>query len=131
MQLFVYPQNEKVKIMYANNTSNNLFISENITIQPNSKCVIDLQVKASLKKINTSLALSINLYEKCNFWVIPNEYLNKTTLISVVNPVLCNENDNIIVTLYNYSVTPFCLKKGMALFQIVPGTESILQTKVV
>jgi hypothetical protein len=93
--------------------------------------MIDLQVKASLKKINTSLALSVNLYEKCNFWVIPNEYLNKTTLISVVNPILCNENDNIIVTLYNYSVTPFHLKKGITLFQIVPGTENILQTKVV
>lgn len=130
MQLFVYPQNENIKAIYAYNPSNSLFIPEDLTVQGNTKCIIDLQVKASLKKINTSLALSINLYEKCNFWVIPSEHLNKTTLIPVVSPVLCNENDNIIVTLYNYSVTPFYLKKGIPLFQIVSGPENILQAKI-
>lgn len=143
MELHITPKNGDIGDMYTKLIMSetetetplgfNLFFVNDQIVPPNQKMYIDLEIKCSLRTLNDSVKIkSMQLFVNKNFWIIPNDFLARTTLLSVTNPlpIKSDENKNIIVCVYNYSVVPYTIKKGLQLFQLIsPDLNDI--TKVI
>lgn len=137
-KLFIKCDNKQIESLYTgllnqtNLHSVNLFFIENITINPNQTKTIDLGIKCDMKEIHQTIkSINTNIKSKDNlldlfvcipYWVIPNNFLGKTTLLPVCTPMIVEPNissyETIKVVLYNYGAVPVEIKKGHQYFKI-------------
>lgn len=129
-KLFIKCDNKEIMSLYAgvlgqtNLHTINLVFIENVTINPNQTKTIDLGIKCDMKEIHKSI--STNLLDKLDlfacipFWIVPNNFLGKTTLLPVCSPMIVEPefDETIKIVLYNYGAIPVEIKKGHQYFKI-------------
>lgn len=133
MELILKPKNDTTRKLYESTCKNflpsngfNLFCIDEVTINGGKSLEIDLGVNIRLKELCKNLSLS--LYKNKAYWVIPTDYLSKTTLLCINSPMinLPETDTEIKVKLYNYGTSPFTLKRGHQFFQIVSPDLSVI-----
>jgi dUTPase len=138
MELTIKTNNKSIKELYESTSKNfvksssfNLFCINETTINGNMSVEIDLGINVSLKELSKSLSLS--LYKSKAFWIIPSDYLSKTTLLCVNSPIIILpvSESKIKIKLYNYGNSAFTIKKGHQFFQIVSPDLSIINKVIV
>ena len=139
MELILKPKNEIIRKLYESTCKNfiasnnfNLFCIDEIIVNGGKSIEIDLGVNIILKELSKNLSLS--LYKNKAFWIIPTDYLSKTTLLSVNSPIIVNNNETtqiIKIKLYNYGTSSFTIKRGHQFFQIVSPDLSIINKVII
>lgn len=128
-KLFITCNNNDIQSLYKNAAKTNLhtfnlvFI-ENVTINPNQTKTIDMGIKCNMKELHksiSSVSSNLDLFVCIPYWIVPNNFLGKTTLLSVCSPIIIqpNTDETIKIVLYNYGVVPAEIKKGHQYFKIL------------
>lgn len=139
MELFIKTENKNTLTLYESTSKNfvacnsyNLFCINETIIKGKESIEIDLGVSITLKELSKGLSLS--LYKSKAFWIIPTDYLSKTTLLCINTPIIKGNKEtegSIKVKLYNYGNSPFTIKKGHQFFQIVSPDLSIINKVII
>jgi dUTPase len=132
MELILKPKNETIRKLYESTCKNfvvssnfNLFCIDEIIINGGKSIEIDLGVNIILKELSKNL--SLNLYKNKACWIIPTDYLSKTTLLCVNSPIIIDSSTmDIKIKLYNYGTSSFTIKRGHQFFQIVSPDLSVI-----
>ena len=144
MELTLTTKNEIIKKLYESTCKNfvasncvNLFCIDEIIVNGGKSIEIDLGVNITLKELSKNL--SLNLYKNKAFWIIPTDYLSKTTLLCVNSPIIVFKKESELgiepsslkIKLYNYGTSSFTIKKGHQFFQIVSPDLSIINKVII
>ena len=137
MELILKAKQENTRKLYESTCKDfvqsnyfNLFCINEVNINGNCSVEIDLGIIVSLKELSKSL--SLKLYKNKACWIIPTDYLSKTTLMCVNSPIVSESNkDSLTIKIYNYGKSPFTIKRGHQFFRIVSLDLSIINKVVV
>lgn len=144
-KLFIKCDNKQIESLYTclldqtNLHTVNLVFIENITINPNQTKTIDLGIKCNMKEIHQTISSKNNLFDKLDlfvcipYWVVPNNFLGKTTLLPVCSPMIVepNSDETIKVVLYNYGAVPVEIKKGHQYFKIACSNLQLIDKVII